>query len=160
VGEEHREGGKMKNPEIVIFNEKNFTPDIVEDVGTITVINTNNIEYPVNIYLLTRNEYFTHYTEHPRCILNPLDGKRYFLRGRHDFDGEEHNISLIMDGDFNKLGDWVEADWKGGLRHELIHCRQAEKVGVTIWKQLTDIYADDRANDPFEIEAYLRESDE
>jgi len=106
----------------------------------------NRIERPVNLFLFTRAEFMTFFTDAKPQLWNPVCRFQCKTRGVHYFDGTTHSISIIMD-----------TGWQAGLRHELVHCRQAEKVGVILWTQLTDIYADDRNNDPFEIEAYLRE---
>jgi hypothetical protein len=86
-------------------------------------------------------------------FVNPLNGNEHPSRGFIDVmiddeTGEEfYGICIIND---------VE-DWKQVLIHELVHLKQCEKMGVTIWRQLGDIYENDRMNDPLEIEAYFAE---
>jgi hypothetical protein len=79
---------------------------------------------------------------------NIYTGKLKTHDGNYDFkqDGEAlyHQVVLVD-----------QEGWEGILIHELVHCWQAEMVGICLWKMLDDILKHHRDNDPFELQAYF-----
>jgi hypothetical protein len=104
------------------------------------------VQHPIYIEIWDRDDYHEYFTTHPRIMMNPLTFKDHPLRGWHNFTGERHEICLIH-----------QPEIFYAIIHEMMHCKQAEVVGVTLYEQLADIYDGDRLNDPFEIQAYLEE---
>lgn len=110
------------------------------------------LEKDVYIELWRVSEFREYFEKANTPIINPLSGKKYPTRGFHFFEDDTHKIAMIYEPIYS-----ARMNWKRVLIHELTHCRQCEKVGITLYLQLADIYENDRENDPFELQAYWEE---
>jgi hypothetical protein len=135
----------------MIFEINNLTGHDTEDITTYLF----NVELEKDLYieLWTTSEFREYFNNAKVPIVNPVDGLKHLPRGFHSYDNDRHEVAIIYEPEFTGFLGWERI-----LKHELVHCKQCEKLGITLYLQLADIYKEDRINDPFELQAYWEET--
>ena len=120
----------------------------VDEVGRIADMFEYDLKNAVYLEMWSEKEFRRYFKFGEKELVNPLTGKLHKQNGWYNLKRVKdvpsvfrHEIALIM----NDI-------WKKTLFHELMHCRQAENIGVC-WRMLEDIFENKRSEDPFEFHA-------
>jgi len=142
--------GETRSVEPLLVAEiNNMTWHRVDDVRNMLMkfLTNNKMKRFLHVELYYRDAFFDYFKKVPTELLNPLTKQMAPTRGFADMVNNELFIELIYD-----------ANWEAGLKHEFTHLLQVEKTGWELWEKCRQVYEDDREHDPFEIQAYLGES--
>jgi len=142
-------GGTRSVEALLVAEINNMTGHPADDVRNMLIkfLSWHKISRFVHIELHTREGFFDYFKKAPAELLNPITKMMMPTRGFANMVNNELFIELIYD-----------ANWEAGLKHEFTHLLQVEKTGWELWEKCRQVYEDDREHDPFEIQAYLGES--